>query len=909
MFQPDIATLQQVAQLLQQGKLADNQQQKQVYQKIEEYSKSPEFYNYLSYILASQDNQIQLEIRHMAGVTLKSLVERNFEHIPEHNIQFIKQNLFQSFNDQQKAIRSTVGTLMTTIIYKGGFQKWPELIEFMIQNLQSTDQGAIINSIDCISKIVEDLRVNSENYAFLDSSKGGSQLNVLIPKLFSFCDPQYGTEIQSNAIHTLNLCVQPMPAALADNLDQYLQILLSNVQNNEKSIRQRSFQGITALTEIRRDAIMKRIDQVIQSVIIGSQDVEYDVAKSACNFWLEYLSIELNGDDIEQSMKCVQPYLKDLLPALLKGLQYTDDDLMNILPSTQNVNNKSEISEVNDIDDCDLDENENQYDFEGNDNERETNDYGEYTLRKVCGRTIQKFSQQFRDDVFQIFQPLIEQCFQSNDWKIKEVGIICLGDISEGSVNSVQVHLGSIIPSLIQLFNVPGQNYLLQSSIMWTICQYRSWLIDNYNQYFDVIKSYLQCMAYGITHQMQYLQECSCQCLKDFVDNGSMILKPYLHDFIKVVTEAIRVYQNSNINMLLDAVCTIVETMKEEVNTPEVLQTLLPPILEKWGQLKSTDIAIKGFAECFSLLAQELEANFLVYTEFIYPKCFEMMQNYIIALNTDTKDRKHINQKKQIFLMGSDLMSSIVYCTKQNFALLAQHTDLNSIIINTIDSQDSEVRSFIFSLVSELSIHCPHYIIQKVEIFTQMISQHVILFPPSLDPGNYYLNTCNNAVLCLNQFCISYPEIMKPYAYQIALKIIKILEETKQIVKAVARNLCCSLCSIALLDFQNVSQHLPSFVQKFCLSVRQYDGQEKRRAFEGLFQMAFHNPSGIINFMNYIVDCFMQYKNPPQELKVQFKTLLMEYKKSLSDAQWQNFLLKSGFNQIILNNLIQQYIS
>ncbi|EAS07874.2 importin-beta amine-terminal domain protein (macronuclear) [Tetrahymena thermophila SB210] len=909
MFQPDIATLQQVAQLLQQGKLADNQQQKEVYQKIEEYSKSPEFYNYLSYILAAQNNQIQLEIRHMAGVTLKSLVERNFEHIPEQNIQFIKQNLFQSFNDQQKAIRSAIGTLMTTIIYKGGFQKWPELIEFMIQNLESTDQGAIINSIDCISKIVEDLRVNSENYAFLDSSKGGSQLNVLIPKLFSFCDPKYGTEIQSNAIHTLNLCVQPMPAALAENLDQYLQILLSNVQNSEKSIRQRAFQGITALTEIRRDAIMKRINQVIQSIIIGSQDAEYDVAKSACNFWFEYLGMEQSPEDIQQSMKCVQPYLKDLLPALLKGLQYTDDDLMNILPSTQNINNRPEISEVGDIDDCDFDENENQYDFEGNDNERETNDYGEYTLRKVCGRIIQKFSQQFRDDVFQILQPLIEQCFQSNDWKIKEVGIICLGDISEGSINSVQVHLGNIIPSLIQLFNVPGQNYLLQTSIMWTICQYRSWLIDNYNQYFDVIKSYLQCMAFGITHQMQHLQECSCQCLKDFVDNGSMILRPYLHDFIKVVTEAIKVYQNSNLNMLLDAVCTIVSTMQEEVNTPEVLQTLLPPILEKWGQLKSTDIAIKGFAECFSLLAQELESNFLIYTEYIYPKCFEMLQNYVIALNTESKDRKHINQKKQIFLMGTDLMSSIVYCTKQNFALLAQHTDLNSIIINTIDSQDSEVRSFIFTLISEISIHCPNYIAQKVEIYTQMISQHVILFPHSLDPGNYYLNTCNNAVLCLNQLCISYPEIMKPYAYQIALKIIKILEETKKMVIDVARNVCCSLCSIALLDYQNVSQHLSSFVQKFCLSVRQYNGQQKRRAFEGLFKMAFHNPNGIINYMSYIVDSFIRYQNPPQELKLQFKTLLIEYKKTLNDEQWQNFLLNSNFDQIVIKNLIQQYLS
>lgn len=108
------------------------------------------------------------------GVTLKSLVERNYEHLPESCLEFIKSSLFEAFEDSNTAIRNAVGTLVTTIIYKGGFQKWPNLLVFLSSKLESSELGAVFNAIECLAKIVEDLRVNSENYSYLDSSKGGS---------------------------------------------------------------------------------------------------------------------------------------------------------------------------------------------------------------------------------------------------------------------------------------------------------------------------------------------------------------------------------------------------------------------------------------------------------------------------------------------------------------------------------------------------------------------------------------------------------------------------------------------------------------------------------------------------------------------------------------------------------------
>ena len=83
---------------------------------------------------------------------------------------------------------------------------------------------------------------------------------------------------------------------------------------------------------------------------------------------------------------------------------------MNILPSTQNISNKSDIGselecmEENGIDDYDNNPNQLDLDNEGDskDDHLNNNDQGEYTLRKICGRSLEKLSRYFRDEVYLI---------------------------------------------------------------------------------------------------------------------------------------------------------------------------------------------------------------------------------------------------------------------------------------------------------------------------------------------------------------------------------------------------------------------------------------------------------------------------------------------------------------------------
>lgn len=63
----------------------------------------------------------------------------------------------------------------------------------------------------------------------------------------------------------------------------------------------------------------------------------------------------------------------------------------------------------------------------------------------------------------------------------------------------------------------------------------------------------------------------------------------------QVITVALKMYQNQeSLSMLLEAICTLVEQMREEVDKPEILSVLIPPIIEKWSSLKLTTSSLKS---------------------------------------------------------------------------------------------------------------------------------------------------------------------------------------------------------------------------------------------------------------------------------------------------------------------------
>lgn len=65
------------------------------------------------------------------------------------------------------------------------------------------------------------------------------------------------------------------------------------------------------------------------------------------------------------------------------------------------MSNQSEVTDLDFIQEGNYDDEDgDNIGVEDNQDSKEASDSGEYTLRKICGRTIEKLSKYFRDEVY-----------------------------------------------------------------------------------------------------------------------------------------------------------------------------------------------------------------------------------------------------------------------------------------------------------------------------------------------------------------------------------------------------------------------------------------------------------------------------------------------------------------------------
>ena len=57
--------------------------------------------------------------------------------------------------------------------------------------------------------------------------------------------------------------------------------------------------------------------------------------------------------------------------------------------------------------------------------------------------------------------------------------------------------------------------------------------------------------------------------------------------------------------------------------------------------------------------------------------------------------------------------------------------------------------------------HTPLLIKPHLEPYVMYLAQNIQTFPPELDPGNTFIAITNNAVWCLSEFCVAFPEELK----------------------------------------------------------------------------------------------------------------------------------------------------
>jgi transportin-1 len=109
-----------------------------VLQRLEQARSLPDYTNYLVFIFAYATDQT-VDLRSTAGLVLKNNLRTDFQDLPPDVLAYIKQGAEKALVDQYDLIRSVAGTIITTIVTRGGIVNWPEILQRYMEMAESPD--------------------------------------------------------------------------------------------------------------------------------------------------------------------------------------------------------------------------------------------------------------------------------------------------------------------------------------------------------------------------------------------------------------------------------------------------------------------------------------------------------------------------------------------------------------------------------------------------------------------------------------------------------------------------------------------------------------------------------------------------------------------------------------------------
>jgi non-SMC mitotic condensation complex subunit 1 len=193
------------------------------------------------------------DIRRISGLGLKAEIEKNFAYLTMPVIDYVKERLLLAFYDPDEKVRKTVSSIMSTLIVKGGFYIWPNLIEFLTNNLLNADHSVIENSIQALSIIIED------SQGLFEDEKFHKMIDNMLPKIFGLLGSGTQESIKKHALNTVNMLLVTRTPSINKEMENYMNHIISIAVNENPSseIKWRIVQGIVTIADMDVDIVLK----------------------------------------------------------------------------------------------------------------------------------------------------------------------------------------------------------------------------------------------------------------------------------------------------------------------------------------------------------------------------------------------------------------------------------------------------------------------------------------------------------------------------------------------------------------------------------------------------------------------------------------------------------------------------
>ncbi|KAL0083614.1 armadillo-type protein [Phycomyces blakesleeanus] len=885
-WQPTERGLSDLLQLLHQAINPTDGQN--VQERLEYFNTIPDYNSYLVYILTQMPQEDQY-VRSVAGLTLKNNIRTHFTSIPQEVMDYVKESCLQHMGDPD--VGKSVSLVMAAVMARGQVQNWPQALQVILDNLNDPSPLVVENALNTLHRICEDCAEELDN-----NIRGVNPLEFIIPKLITFFDHP-NCKLRSQAIMSVNHFILLRSESLMRRMTGFLHSLFHRATDDDVGVRKAVCQSLVSLLEVCHDALLPQLDTIVDYMIYSTQSDDSELALEACEFWFVFAEQdELRG--------YLRPYLSKIIPVLLGGMIYSEIDLLmlggdeddaHVADTDQDIkprfhkpsvtgesrsqpnNNQSNTS----LDDSE-DEDEDDYDIDDDSDEA-----SEWSLRKCSAATLDILCTSFKADVVGLLMPLLKTELESSDWLHRECGILALGAAAEGGISDIALHLPELVPYLLTHMNDPKP--LVRSITCWTLGRYCHWIVQVSRQSLEARKLYfeplVQVLLQRILDNNKRVQDAACSAFLRLEEEALEDLVPYLEPILGTLSSAFRKYQKRNLLLLYDTISTLAGAVDHALNTPQFINIIMPPLIQKWQEISDESIDIFPLLECISCVTSALAKGFTPFAEPVYFRSISIVLRTLRDCQAANMDPSMEPPNKDFMVVALDLLSNIVQALNTDVEPLVAKTSPPIAHFLSVCLMDDvgEVRQAAFALLGDLAISCFEHIQIILPDCMPSLLQQII-------PQTEEVSVCNNATWAAGEIALKWGANIQPYVEPLLQRLLPILADpTTQ--RTLMENSAITIGRLGLVFPNVVAGHLDSFVRPWLVALTPIrDNDEKSSAFKGLCEMINVNPQGAINHFPILCTAIAKYQRPPKELCESFASILGGYKNMLGDEQWQQTL-------------------
>lgn len=883
---------------------------------MEEARNQPDLDNYLAYLLVNPSQEVNPHLRATAGLMLKNNIRASYNTFAEPIKDYIKAEVVKGLVEETPLIRNIAGNVITTIVKVDGITGWPDILPKLMTMAESEDANAQIGALSALSKVCEDSPDK------LDQEYNGERpLNYMVPKFLQFISASNSSKIRSQAVFCLIQFVCNQSQAILAHLDEFLNALFSLAMDPDPDTRRNICTAFVNLLEVRPDKLLPHLEGVINYSLHCVQDEDEQVASEGCEFILGLAESTVDPNLIKQ-------HLPKILPVILSTMVYSEMDRMTLESMAEDdekvadrsedmkpINAKSKeahtVAEKKDskeeADKSASNENKNEDDSDDEDDDDDDDEeleagLAEWNLRKCSAAALDVFATQYADVVLEVIMPHLKHNIVSNEWHVREASILAFGAIAEGAITLMGGELPSLVPFLVERLS-DDQAPVRQISC-WTIGRYSTWIVENNTQqtqqtlFVPVLQGLLKCCL----DKNKKVQESGCSAFATFTETAGEELVPYLEAILMHLSMCFKKYQSKNLIILYDAIQTLTDHVSTALCEQKYIEILLPPLIEKWGQLNDDDHNLWPLLECMSSVTATLGHKFAPYAPPVFERSVRILHNNLVQDQHCQVDPNIDPPEKDFIITALDLLDGLVQGLGNECSQLIAQTQPPLVEMMLVCFRDPvyEVRQSAFALLGDMAIMTYD---QLRPYFTQLMNDIM----PQIDTNDPAATAvCNNAIWSVGEISLQVNRSeIEQYAEPLFERLVAVLQSKTD--KTVLENAAIAIGRLGKTLADVIAPHIQVFIQQWCAYIKNVEEtDEKDSAFQGMCQIVGANPSGLSNegALLSFIEAAALYIEPSQDLAMLIGRVLEGYKSYVQD--WDNSVM-GKLPPYIANTLRQRY--